>query len=144
MCPNRHSWSVSTPACPLPQLRREVGELRGRERRRVFEPAVSVGVPAGARESFLVRTSDRSVVDTALRTDVVADLVERTPDDCRFAWITRSGVPELHDLDLAWLAAAELAFGIHGRPLAGFFAVTRSGWLDVRTGLRRTWRRLRL
>ena len=50
----------------------------------------------------------------------------------------------MHDLDLQWLAAARTAFGMHGRPLEGFYALTRTGWRDVLTGESRVWKRLRL
>jgi hypothetical protein len=50
----------------------------------------------------------------------------------------------LHDYDVAWHAAAQRSFGAHEVELLGFRAVTRSGWIDVRTGERRTWKRLRL
>jgi hypothetical protein len=33
---------------------------------------------------------------------------------------------------------------MHGRPLDGFYVITRTGWRDVRTGERRVWKRLRL
>jgi hypothetical protein len=35
-------------------------------------------------------------------------------------------------------------FAAHGVRLTGFYAITRTGWLDVRTGEARVWRRLRL
>lgn len=128
-----------------PWLRREVALFRARESRRVFDTAVHVGVPDGeVRNSFVVRAQDLPVTDHALRIEVVASLVESTPPSCTSAWLTRPGVPELHDLDLAWLAAANVAFGMHGRPLSGFYALTRAGWLDVRSGESRVWKRLRL
>jgi hypothetical protein len=58
--------------------------------------------------------------------------------------VARPGTPDLHDLDLLWLAAARTAFGMHGRALDGFYAVTRTGWRDVLTGETRVWKRLRL
>jgi hypothetical protein len=121
-----------------------VGRFRARESRRVFDASVQVGVLDGPRDSFTVRAADLPVVDAALRTDVVAALLDDSPDDWRTAWLVRPGVPEVHDLDLAWLGAAGTAFGMHGRPLEAFYTVTRSGWLDVLTGERRVWKRLRL
>ena len=138
------------PATPSPALdarvllRREVGRFRARESRRVFDASVYVGVLDGPRDSFTVRAADLPVVDAALRTDVVAALLDDSPDDWRTAWLVRPGVPEVHDLDLAWLGAAGTAFGMHGRPLEAFYTVTRTGWLDVLTGERRVWKRLRL
>ena len=125
-------------------LRREVGRFRARESRRVFDASVHVGVLDGPRDSFTVRAADLPVVDAALRTDVVSALLDGAPGDWRTAWLARTGVPDLHDLDLAWLAAARTAFGMHGRPLEAFYAVTRTGWLDVLTGESRVWKRLRL
>lgn len=129
----------------LPRLlREEVGRFRARESRRVFDPAVHVGVPGGARLSFELPAREAPVADDALRIDVLSALVQRATVPCGYAWLTRPGVPDLHDLDLRWLAAAAVAFGCVGDRLEGFFAVTRTGWLDVRTGERRVWKRLRL
>ena len=128
----------------LLQLRLEVGLLRQRESRRVFDSVVYVGTLGGERDSFVVRAGDLPVIDAALRTDVVAALVERTEPRMRTVWLTRSGGPEAYDQDAAWFAAARVAFAMHGRPLEDCFAVTRYGWRDVATGESRTWRRLRL
>jgi hypothetical protein len=125
-------------------LRQEVGRFRTRESRRVFDAAVQVGILAGARDSFVVRGQDLPVVDAALRTDVLCSLVGQAPPAWRTAWLIRPGTPELHDQDLHWLAAARTAFGIHARPLDGFYVVTRTGWRDVLTDETRVWRRLRL
>jgi hypothetical protein len=110
----------------------------------VFDAAVSVGVPAGARDSFVVRAQDLPALDAALRVDVLASLLEGSGPDWRTAWLTRAGGVEPLNADLDWLRAAATAFGMHGRPLDGFYVVTRSGWRDVRTGQRRVWKRLRL
>lgn len=125
-------------------LRTEVGMFRARESRRAFDTSVHVGVLGGPRDSFVERAQDLPAMDAGLRADLVSALVDETGDECRCAWLTRAGVPELHDVDLAWLAAARIGFGMHGRPLDGFYALTRSGWLDVLTGERQTWKRLRL
>ena len=125
-------------------LRQEVGRFRARESRRVFDLSVHVGVLGGPRDSFVVRAQDLPAVDGALRTDVVAALLEDSPDDWRTAWLVRPGTPEQHDLDLQWLAAAGTAFGMHGRRLDGFFVITRTGWRDVLTDETRVWKRLRL
>jgi hypothetical protein len=125
-------------------LRREVGRLRQRESRRVFDSAVNIGELDGPRDSFVVRTADLPVLDAALRTDLVARLLDDTPATHGTVWLTRAGQPFPHDEDLAWLAATCRAFGSAGRVLTGFYAITRVGWLDVRTGENRTWKRLRL
>ena len=133
-----------SPADVRSLLRQEVGRLRGRESRRVFDAAVHVGVLAGPRDSFVVRAQDLPAVDSALRTDVLSSLVEQAPPTWRTAWLVRPGVPELHDQDLGWLAAARTAFAIHARRLEGFYVVTRTGWRDALTDETRVWTRLRL
>lgn len=124
-------------------LRREVGELRRRESRRVFDPLVYVGRLDGPRESFVVRAQDLPVLDTALRTEVVSRLLEDCEDPTS-AWLTRAGRPEPYEMDVDWLVASAAAFAIHGRELATFHVVTRYGWRDVRTGESKEWKRLRL
>ena len=125
-------------------LRREVGQLRERETRRVFDPVVYVGTLGGRRHSFVVRRRDLPGLDPGLRVDVVSELLEQTDPEQRDAWLVRPGTPEQHDDDLAWLAAAGAAFAMHGRTLDDFYAITRYGWRRVRTGETRTWKRLRL
>ena len=110
----------------------------------MFDSAVYVGSLGGERDSFVVRAGDLPTIDTALRTDVVGALVERTDSSSQTVWLTRAGGPEPYEQDAAWFAAARIAFAMHGRPLLGCFAVTRYGWRDVATGESRTWRRLRL
>lgn len=125
-------------------LRREVGMLRARESRRVFDPSVHVGVLGQDHAGAVVAARDRPVLDPGLRADVVARLLEEGPDSWRTLWVVRPGVPEQHDDDLAWLAAGLLAFGMHARPLDGCYVLTRTGWRCVLTGRSRTWVRLRL
>ena len=110
----------------------------------MFDTSVHVGVLGGPRTGFVVRAADLPAFDAALRLDVVATLVQQSPEDWRTAWVVRAGTPEPHDLDLQWLAAVRLAFAIHGRPMAGCYVVTRAGWRDVETGEQRVWARLRL
>ncbi len=136
--------TVQDPDVRHGNLRREVGLLRLRESRRRFDATVGVGSLGGERQSFVVRAQDLPAVDPALRTDVVSPLVGLFDAGPLAGWVTRPGTPDLHDVDLQWLAAATAAFGIHGRPMQGFYAITRAGWLDVRTGERRVWKRLRL
>jgi hypothetical protein len=82
--------------------------------------------------------------DHALRTDVVAALLRRTtrPGVEPVLWLTRPGPLDLQDEDAAWLAAARAATGEAGRALT-MVVVTRKGWRDPRSGVQRTWRRLR-
>lgn len=128
-------------------LRLEVGRLRARERRRRFDSVVHLGVLGGDHGCCPVPAGD-PVVDPGTRTDVVSRLLDAAQvsagPSAPSVWLTRPGDPVLQDDDLAWLAASSRAFGAFGRGLAGFWSVTRTGWLDVRTGERHTWTRLRL
>ena len=130
----------------IPLLRREVGRLRARESRRVFDTAVHVGQLGGEPEAFVVRAGDLPAFDVSLRIDLVSALVAGTDPawESLTVWLTRAGSPDPHDLDHAWLAAARVACGQHGRGLQGFYAITRGGWVDLGTGQRQTWKRLRI
>lgn len=110
----------------------------------MFDTSVHVGVLAGPRTGFVVRSADLPAVDGALRTDILAALVEQSPEEWRTTWVARAGTPDVHDLDLQWLAAARSAFGIHGRLMDGCYVITRSGWRDAHTDESRVWARLRL
>jgi hypothetical protein len=125
-------------------LREEVGRLRLRESRRVFDASVHVGELGGARTGFVVAARDLPVMDVQLRCDVVGRLLEDAPEAWQTTWLVRPGTPEPHDVDLQWLAAARAAFAMHGRPLGGCYVVTRTGWRDLVTEEHRTWVRLRL
>lgn len=125
-------------------LRTQVGLLRRRESRRVFDTTVHVGVLGGEHDSFVVRARDLPVVDRAVRIDVLGCLLGHTDAPASTLWLTRAGLPEPYDEEVGWLAAAGTAFPMHGRTLDGCFVVTRFGWRDVLTGQSRTWKRLRL
>jgi hypothetical protein len=144
--PTVHADAVPVSHFPTTQrlLRSEVGRLRARESRRVFEPSVHVGVLGGPRTGFVLRARDRPAMDTGLRVDIVTALLDESPAHWCTAWLVRPGSVERHDLDLQWLAAARTAFGIHDRPLDGCYALTRTGWRDVLTDEQREWTRLRL
>lgn len=119
--------------------------LRRRETRRVFDMQLFVGrLGDGPHDSFVVRAQDLPRFDHGLRVDVADILLEGTPPTWCSAWLVRPGVPMLHDADLEWLAAVEAAFTSRSRVLGSFYAITRYGWLEVRTGAERHWRRLRL
>ena len=57
-------------------------------------------------------------------------------------WLTRPGELEPQDVDLAWLAAAQSAYAEAGRDLT-WVVVTRHGWWDPRSDVRRVWQRIR-
>ncbi|HLN77745.1 MAG TPA: hypothetical protein VK204_11925 [Nocardioidaceae bacterium] len=126
-------------------LRAEVGRLRAHESRRRFDTVVHVGSLGGSPVTCPVPSAD-PVLDIGTRTDVVATLLANAPVTPQAAcvWLTRAGDPQLQDEDLAWLSATCSAFGAVGRRLGGFWTVTRTGWLDVRSGEGRTWKRLRI
>ena len=58
------------------------------------------------------------------------------------AWLTRGGPAEVQDVDAAWLASSAQAYDEAGLALV-FLVVGRHGWFDPRSGLHRTWVRLR-
>ncbi|WP_231482670.1 hypothetical protein [Nocardioides sp. URHA0020] len=127
-------------------LRRAVADHAMRERRRVHPPLLHVGWPGGPEDVYVVRLDER--LDHALRTDVVAAMLHTARRHAPVAgavpilWLTRSGPLEVGDLDLAWLAAARSA-GAEAAVDLVLVVVTRHGWFDPRTGVRREWKRLR-
>jgi hypothetical protein len=136
-----------TTALTASLLRLEVGRLRSRETRARFDTVVHLGTLGGDHRTCIVPLADLTVVDAGTRTDVVSWLLEEDRPDAAGpvgVWLTRAGEPQLQDEDLAWLSATVRAFGALGRTLDGFWSVTRTGWLDVRSGESRTWKRLRL
>lgn len=123
-------------------LRGAVLSFRAGERRRVFAPVLHVGDPAGRHVSYDVRADE--ALDHALRVEVVAALLlrSRSLTEDPVVWLTRPGELASHDVDAAWLPAAEAAYAEAGLPLT-LVVVTRSGWYDPRSGLTRRWQRLR-
>jgi len=128
---------------PEAALRREVGLFRRGEHRRRFPVRLSLGEPAGSRSDLEVPGE----IDPQLGTDLALLLAEQAPDDSwrRLVWwITRPGVPDLHEMDNLWVAATSMAGGVLGRDPLPLYVITRSGWLDPATGASRRWVRLRL
>lgn len=111
------------------------------EPRRLHPSVVHVGLPGGATRSFEPCREER--LDHALRVEVLEamarDLLAR--DTVPLVWLTRppSG-PD--DDDLAWAAAAACAGGELGVRL-DLVVVTRRSWRDPRSGVGRTWTRIR-
>jgi hypothetical protein len=131
---------------PLPAhtrtlLRRAVQAHAASEWRRAFPPVLHVGVPNGAVASLDLSAAEPS--DPGLRTDLVAALRVRagSPPD-HLVWLTRRGDLELQDVDAVWLAGARAAYDEAQAPLT-FVVVSRHGWRDPRSGLGRTWARVR-
>ena len=105
-----------------------------------FPLTVHAGVPGrSARHVEVVPTADAGA-----RADLSLALVRRatTLHPAPVVWLTRPGELSVHDDDLRWLAplswAAEAA-GVR----AGLVVVTRRGWFDPVSDVRREWRRLR-
>ena len=112
---------------------------------RTVPPRVNVGTPGGPTRTLVVRHDEPT--DHALRADVVAAMIGLRPSaDPRatvpWVWLGRAGELHLHDLDAQWLAAACTAYGEAGLDLT-MVVVNRRGWRDPRSGLSRTWVRLR-
>ncbi len=132
---------------PLPPdlhaaLRRAALDHALSERRRLFTPALHVGSPGGVQAVLALEPGER--LDHALRTDLVAALRHRVAGEvpAPVTWLTRPGDLALQDLDALWLAAARAAWAEAGASLT-LVVVDRYGWRDPRSGLTRTWRRLR-
>lgn len=137
-------------------LRREVGLLRAAHRRGRFPETLHVGNPGGRQESYAVEPNDVPLLDAGLRTDLAGLLLDRlhaptahdtvvtATSDAMTGWLTRPGDPTVQDTDFAWMAATAAACSAVGVTLHAFWTVSRTGWLDLRSGRTRTWRRLRL
>ena len=138
-------------------LRAEVGLLRREHQRRVFAPRLAVG-RLGERGPTTVVSGPVAPwrgdpwppptwLDAGTRFDVVDRLLAHpgpARDGTAHAWLLRPGGPGPHDEDHAWLAATRHACAAHGLGTAGFWVVTRYGWLDPVTGASRAWKRLRV
>jgi hypothetical protein len=108
--------------------------------RRALPTVAHVGRLAAERVTIPADAS----YEAGLRADLLTRALERAGAPARTGvWLTRAGFTTAGDQDLAWLAAADTAFGRHGVTRVPFFTVTRHGWLDVRSGESRTWPRVR-
>ncbi len=146
---------MSQPLPPADALRREVGLLRAAEVRRVFPARLALGSP-GDRGAGTVLSGPVEGwpgpawppprwLDAGVRFEVVDRLLGHHDLPGRpHAWLLRPGVASLHDEDLAWLAAVRHSCAAHDVGLAGFWVVTRYGWLDPVGGGSRSWKRLRV
>jgi hypothetical protein len=123
-------------------LRRAVLDHTVSEPRRSHPALLHVGVPGGSEEITAADQDDD--LDHALRADVVAALLQRArrPGFVPLLWLTRAGPLELQDVDVQWLASARTASTEAGIGLT-LVVVTRRGWADPRSGVRREWKRLR-
>jgi hypothetical protein len=126
------------------RLRMEVGRFRQRERRRRFDLVLHVGSPGVASTSVELPAPRLEYVDHQVRVELISAMLESAPEDADSIWVTRPGPAVLEEGDIAWLAAALAAFGAEGRALMGCYVITREGWVDMRSGERRVWKRLRI
>jgi hypothetical protein len=121
-------------------LRRAVFDLAG-DPRRVYPPALHVGTPG--ERAACIGLDEVEPADPGLRVDVVAALrVKAGRDPAGLVWLTRTGDLALQDIEARWLAAARAAYAEADAPLR-FVVVNRHGWRDPRSGLGRTWVRVR-
>lgn len=121
-------------------LRRAVYDHAIADRRRVHPPCLHVGVPGEPHPVFALSESEPT--DHSLRVEIVSALLRRAGTGA-LVWLVRTGDLEMQDVDAEWLAAARQAYAEAGRDLV-FVVVNRHAWWDPRSGLRRTWRRLRV
>lgn len=121
-------------------LRAAVLELVEGERRRHFPTVLHAGEPGrGVRH-----VEDPPLADAGLRADVALALLRaarvRSPRPA--IWLTRPGELSPHDDDLRWIGPVSWASSSLGLPV-GLVVVTRRGWFDPVSDVRREWRRLR-
>jgi hypothetical protein len=121
-------------------LRAATLELVEGERRRRFPPVVQAGVPGHS----VRHVEDPRLHDAGLRADVALSLLGHASASVPrpFVWLTRPGELSPHDDDLRWLGPVSWAAGALGLPV-GLVVVTRRGWFDPVSDVRREWRRLR-
>ncbi len=129
--------------------REEVRRLVDARPRKHFAGRLHVGRAGGP--SVDDTPPDRAGLDAALRTDLLDALLQRWSESATgrasphapVLWWVRPGVPERHDDDVAWLAAARAACA--QRTLRRtFVVVTRVGWYDPETEVGRRWTRVRV
>ncbi len=121
-------------------LRRAVLDHALLEQRKVYSPALHVGVPGGRSRRFELEEE----LDHAVRVDVVEAMLRPAVEKgvVPLIWLTRRGDTAPHEVDGRWSAAVHAAGGELGLAL-GLVVVTRRSWHDPRTGVSRTWKRIR-
>ena len=121
-------------------LRAATLQLIEDERRRRFPTTLHAGEPGRS----VRHVEDPLLPDAGLRADVTLSLLRQaatlTPRPC--LWLTRPGELSPHDDDLRWLGPTTWACASLGSQL-GLVVVTRRGWFDPVSDVRREWRRLR-
>lgn len=131
---------------PVPYLLQRV--LRGAviaharsERRRSHPVVLHVGIPSGPTRELELRPEER--LDHALRVEIVQAMARPCLAEGRvpLSWLTRPAVgPD--EGDLAWAAAVGAAGAELGVRL-DLVVITRRSWRDPRSGVGRSWTRIR-
>lgn len=121
-------------------LRAATLELVESESRRHFPVILHAGEPGAS----VRHVEAPPVADAGLRADIVLALLQQAGMRTQrpFLWLTRPGELTAHDDDLRWLGPTRWAAAALGSP-AALVVVTRRGWFDPVSGVRREWRRLR-
>lgn len=121
-------------------LRAATLELVESESRRRFPVTLHAGAPGRS----VHHVDDPPLTDAGLRADVALALLRQgaaaTPRT--FLWLTRPGELTPHDDDLRWLGPTRWAAAALGSS-SSLVVVTRRGWFDPVSDVRREWRRLR-
>lgn len=124
-------------------LRAAVLDLVESEPRRQFPAVLLAGRPGGPPGGSVRHVAD-GTGDAGLRADIDLALLRRagasTPRP--HVWLTRPGELSVHDEDLRWLGPVSWAAAALGQQTS-LVVVTRRGWFDPVSGVRREWRRLR-
>ncbi|CAA9372901.1 MAG: hypothetical protein AVDCRST_MAG32-877 [uncultured Nocardioides sp.] len=122
-------------------LRSAVLELRESEPRLRFSARVQAGVPGRAR---VHRIAQDDPTDAGHRAEIALALLHAAARDTPrpYVWLSRPGDLTVEDLDLVWGSAVRWAAGALGAA-TDLVVVTRGGWFDPVSGVRREWRRLR-
>ena len=124
-------------------LRRAVVDLNRTETRRVFAPVLHAGFPGGDRRTLELDPTWE--LDATLRVDMVEAITRHHLAQGRvpLLWLTRpEDAAATLESDRAW-AGATRAAGAELTVSLDLVVVTRHAWLDPRTGVGRTWRRVR-
>lgn len=143
--PRSHEGLHDPLPTPLERLLRQAAyDHAVNDSRRLFTPQLHVGLPG--RPHFVLPAD--LPADLPVRTDAIAAMLERSRSRGvvqPLCWLVRPGAldPRLTALEADWLAAARTAYAEAEERLV-FVLVSRRGWRDPRSGLGRTWERLRV
>ena len=140
---------MEPPREPLSPDTRALLRLAVHRARRQRAPALLPGHaaprrPGRGRRLDLCLEGERT--DPGLRTDVVAALRVQAGAAAageHLVWLTRPGALDLQDGDRDWALATRSAYAEAGVAAPLFVVVNRRGWRDPRSGLSRTWARVR-